>query len=238
MKKVIITGCSKGIGQSITEVLLSNDYYVLGCSRNKNDFIKNVENTHENFTFIEADLSKEDDLNSIIQELEKDEFYALVNNAGVGLDGILATLPVLDIEKLISLNLKAPILLSRAMSRNIIKYKTAGRIVNISSIISQSGYNGLSVYSATKAGLNGLTISLARELGRTGTTVNAILPGYIKTEMTDSLTTKQLNQIIRRTPLNKLTETRDISSMVNFLLSNDANSITGQLIKIDNGVTV
>ena len=124
------------------------------------------------------------------------------------------------------------------MSRNIIKNKTAGRIINISSIISERGYNGLSVYSSTKSGLNGLTISLARELGRTGTTVNSILPGYIKTDMTNKLGESQINQILRRTPLGKLPDPEDISSLVNYLLSTEAKSITGQLIKVDGGISV
>jgi len=238
MKKVILSGCSKGIGKSIAEVLLNNGYFVLGISRKNNTFTKKLINEYKNFEYIEADLLNDKDLEKVLKEIDNEPLYALVNNAGVGLDGILATLPVSDIDKLISLNLRAPILLSRAMSRNLIKSKTPGRIINISSIISQSGYNGLSVYSATKSGLNGLTISLARELGRTGTTVNAILPGYIKTEMTNKLTEKQLEQIIRRTPLGKLTETNDIAYLVEFLLSDKATSITGQLIKVDNGITV
>ena len=137
-----------------------------------------------------------------------------------------------------NINLHSSILLSRFFSRNIIKYKTSGRIINISSIISDRGFNGLSVYSATKAGLNGLTLSLARELGRTGTTVNAILPGFIETEMSSGLNDKQLNQILKRTPIGKLAEKSDISSLVEYLLSEDASSITGQLIKIDGGNTV
>lgn len=238
MKKVILTGCSKGIGQSITKTLLKKEYFVIGISRNSNDFIEQTTNEYKNFEYFEADLLEENELEKVIEEFDKNKIFGLINNAGVGLDGILATLPVTDIDKLISLNLRAPILLSRAMSRNIVKNRTAGRIINISSIISQNGYNGLSVYSATKAGLNGLTISLARELGRTGTTVNAILPGYIKTEMTNSLSVKQLDQIVRRTPLGKLTETDDISYIVDYLLSEKAKSITGQLIKVDNGITV
>lgn len=238
MKKVIVTGCSKGIGASITRELLNSNYFVIGCSRNENEFILETSNTFENFLHIKSDLTDASSLNKVLDIFNQEAIYGLINNAGLGLDGILATIPDKDIDKLISLNLKVPILLSRSMSRNIIKYKTEARIINISSIISQSGYNGLSVYSSTKAGLNGLTISLARELGRTGTTVNAILPGYIKTEMTNKLSDKQLNQIIKRTPLGKLVKTEDISAIVKFLLSKEAGSVTGQLIKVDSGITV
>tara|TARA_Y100000389_G_scaffold179013_1_gene192688 strand:+ start:3713 stop:4429 length:717 start_codon:yes stop_codon:yes gene_type:complete len=238
MKKIILTGCSKGIGKSITKNLLNNEYFVIGISRNSNNFIEQVKNDNKNFEHIEADLLDDKNLDKVLEVFDKDNLYGLINNAGVGLDGILATLPITDIDKLISLNLRVPILLARAMSRNIVKNKTAGRIINISSIISQNGYNGLSVYSATKSGLNGLTLSLARELGRTGTTVNAILPGYIKTDMTNKLSDKQLDQIVRRTPLGKLTTTDDIANIIEYLLSKKGKSVTGQLIKVDNGITV
>ncbi len=238
MKKIILTGCSKGIGKSITNNLLKNKFFVIGISRNSNNFIEKVKNDNKNFEHIEADLLDDNDLDKVLEVFDKHNLYGLINNAGVGLDGILATLPIKDIDKLISLNLRVPILLSRAMSRNIVKNKTTGRIINISSIISQNGYNGLSVYSATKSGLNGLTLSLARELGRTGTTVNAILPGYIKTDMTNKLSDKQLDQIVRRTPLGKLTDTDDVANIVEYLVSKKAKSVTGQLIKVDNGITV
>ncbi len=238
MKKILLTGCSKGIGKSILENLLQEDYYVIGCSRVINRDVENLLEKYENFKFLNIDLTDETSLNNLLKEFDNNIIYGLVNNAGVGLDGILATLPVSDIDKLINLNLRVPIILSRSMSRNLIKHKTAGRIINISSIISERGYNGLSVYSSTKAALNGLTISLARELGRTGTTVNSILPGYIKTDMTNKLDEKQINQIIRRTPLGKLSDPEDVSGLVQYLLSPLAKSITGQLIKVDNGISV
>lgn len=237
MKNVLITGCSKGIGKEITKILLSNNYSVIGCARNSNKFLDETILKYNNFKFIRADLSN-NEIKNVLKEFEQKKIYALINNAGIGLDGILATLPVNDIDKLLNLNLRVPILLSRAMSRNIIKHKTSGRIINISSIISESGFKGLSVYSATKAGLNGLTLSLARELGKTGTTVNSILPGYIKTDMSNKLSDKQLKQILNRTPLGRLTDTKDVAELVLFLLSSKSESITGQTITIDSGTTV
>ena len=135
MKKIILTGCSKGIGKSITNNLLKNKFFVIGISRNSNNFIEKVKNDNKNFEHIEADLLDDNDLNKVLEVFDKHNLYGLINNAGVGLDGILATLPIKDIDKLISLNLRVPILLSRAMSRNIVKNKTTGRIINISSII-------------------------------------------------------------------------------------------------------
>ena len=143
---------------------MESNYYVIGCSRDSNKDLEKLLLKYENFKYLSVDLSSDDELEVLLKEFDNEEIYGLINNAGVGLDGILATLPISDINKLLSLNLKTPIILCRAMSRNIVKHKTAGRIINISSIISVRGYNGLSVYSSTKSGLNGLTISLARDL--------------------------------------------------------------------------
>jgi 3-oxoacyl-[acyl-carrier protein] reductase len=112
-----------------------------------------------------------------------------------------------------------------------------GRIINISSIIGSRGYNGLSVYSATKAGLDGVTRSLARELGQRQITVNSVAPGYMQTDMSSGLGEDRLKQIVRRTPMNKLAVIEDIIPLVKFLLSESAGMITGQTIMVDGGIS-
>ena len=237
-KTILLSGASRGIGLDIATKLVKNKYNLIVCSRSTSKELNDIMDQNDSITHYKVDLESNKSTNEFLNSIQDIEFYGLINNAGYAREGILATLPEVEIEKMININLKSSILLSRFFSRNIIKYKTSGRIINISSIISDRGFNGLSVYSATKAGLNGLTLSLARELGRTGTTVNAILPGFIETEMSSGLNDKQLNQILRRTPIGKLAEKSDISSLVEYLLSEDASSITGQLIKIDGGNSV
>jgi 3-oxoacyl-[acyl-carrier protein] reductase len=112
-----------------------------------------------------------------------------------------------------------------------------GRIVNISSIIGTRGYNGLTVYSATKAGIDGFTRSLAREVGRRQITVNAVAPGYMETEMSSGLSNGQKSQIVRRTPLNRLAGLQDVLPLICFLLSDQAQMITGQTILVDGGIS-
>ena len=141
-----------------------------------------------------------------------------------------------QISELIKVNIEAPIFLTKYASRSMLM-KLRGRIINISSIIASTGFNGLSVYGATKASLNGFTKSLARELGKAKITVNTIAPGYMQTAMTSGLQGKKLESIKRRSPLGHLATVTDVAGTVAYLLSNDAKNITGTTITVDAGST-
>jgi 3-oxoacyl-[acyl-carrier protein] reductase len=132
--------------------------------------------------------------------------------------------------------LEAPILLTKYVLRAML-VEGGGRIVNISSIIAGSGFNGLAVYGATKAGLAGFTRSLAREAGKAGITVNTVAPGYMATEMTRGLEGPKLEAIVRRSPLGRLAEIRDVAGAVAYLLSDEASGITGTTLTVDAGST-
>jgi 3-oxoacyl-[acyl-carrier protein] reductase len=162
--------------------------------------------------------------------------YGLVNNAGLGTAGVLAMMRDEQIEKLIRLNTLSPIVLTRHVVRSMMSER-AGRIVNISSIVATTGYQALSVYSATKAALIGFTRSLARELGQLGITVNAVAPGFVDTEMTREMEPRQREQIIRRSALRRLPEPTDVAAAVNFLMSEQARNITGTTLTVDAGNT-
>jgi len=161
--------------------------------------------------------------------------WGLVNNAGMARDGVLATLPEVDIETMIAVNLTGSITAARAFLRTKLERRGPGRIVNISSIIGQRGFTGLSAYSATKAGLDGFTRSLAREVGRLRITVNSVAPGYLDTDMSETLTAGQREQIVRRTPLGRLGKAEDVVPVVRFLLSDEAAFVTGQTLVVDGG---
>ena len=162
--------------------------------------------------------------------------YGLVNNAGLGTEGILATMPTPSIEKLVQLNTIAPIVLTKHVVRSMMN-EGAGRIVNISSVIASTGYSGLSVYAATKASMIGFTKSLAREVGRLGITVNAVAPGFMETELTASLNDAHRQQIARRSALQRLPEVEDVANAVAFLMSEQARNITGTVLTVDAGST-
>ena len=162
--------------------------------------------------------------------------YALINNAALGHDGVLATMHEKDIHDLIKVNIEAPILLAKYVSRSMLLNKI-GRIVNVGSIIGSTGFNGLSVYGATKSALGGFTKSLARELGKANITVNTLAPGYMETNMTKGLQGEKLQSITRRSPLGRLAGVDDAAQAALFFLSDGAGSITGSTITVDAGST-
>lgn len=166
---------------------------------------------------------------------EHGALYGLVNNAALGVDGILATMHVSDISKILRVNLEAPILLAKFSCRSMLTQRD-GRIINITSIIASTGFNGLSIYGASKAGLVGFTRSLSRELGKAGITVNCVAPGFMETDMTSGLVGEKLESIRRRTTLG-LPLVEDIAGAVSYLLSPDGKRITGTTLTVDGGST-
>ena len=149
---------------------------------------------------------------------------------------VLATMHESDISSLLKVNIEAPILLTKYVSRSMLLNR-GGRIVNVGSIIGSTGFNGLSVYGATKSALGGFTKSLARELGKSQITVNTLAPGYMETNMTGGLVGDKLEKIKRRSCLGRLANVKDAASMALFLLSEDAEGITGATFTVDAGST-
>jgi 3-oxoacyl-[acyl-carrier protein] reductase len=141
-----------------------------------------------------------------------------------------------EIERLVRLNTLSPIVLSKYLVR-MMMVKGEGRIVNVSSIVATTGFQGLSVYAATKASMIGFTRSLAREVGRAGINVNAVAPGFVDTDMTRDMGMKEREQIVRRSALRRLPEIEDVANAVEYLLSEKARNITGTVITVDAGGT-
>ena len=236
---VLLSGGSRGLGLVILEGLLGEGYRVGTFSRTASPRVEELQRTHaEQFRYFPGDMGPPDSLESVVKmtETEIGPIEALINNAGIALDGVLATMPPSDMEKLIRINLLGTLLLSRHVSRQML-VRSRGIIVNISSIVGLRGYSGLSAYAATKAGLDGMTRALAREVGPRNIRVNSIAPGYLETEMTGELGKDQRGQIIRRTPLGRLGRPEDVVGAVLFLLSPSSSFITGQTIVVDGGIT-
>lgn len=239
MKTVLVTGGNRGLGLAITTRLLHESYRVVVVARTCTESIdKLIKETDGNVAFEPFDFSKTGGIHSFVRQLcdRHGNFWGLVNNAAIGLDAVLATQHESDIDALIRINLTAPILLTKSVCRQML-VAGEGRIVNISSITANTGFSGLSVYGATKAGIVGFTKSLARELGKAGITVNAVSPGYMQTEMTQSLQGEKLQSIVRRSPLGRLASVDDVAGAVAYLLGADGASITGATLTIDAGGT-
>ncbi|GAA0537875.1 SDR family NAD(P)-dependent oxidoreductase [Rheinheimera aquimaris] len=238
-KLVIVTGASRGLGLAICRQLLQQGYTVLALARTlSSDLNALTEQYGSGLTFVSVDLSDLDNIQPLCSEMIKQHGrpYALINNAAVGYDGVLATMHNSEINALLNLNVQAPILLTKYLLRPML-LNQSGRIINISSIIARTGFNGLSVYAASKAALEGFTKSLSREVGKAGITVNCVAPGYMQTEMTNSLQGNKLESIKRRSPLGRLATPDDAAATVLYLLSEQAAAVTGTTITVDAGST-
>jgi 3-oxoacyl-[acyl-carrier protein] reductase len=241
MRNVLVTGASRGIGLAIAQKLAAAGYNVIGVARRESDEFKDavrelgdVGGLH----FKAFDLSEIDAIPAFVKML-REEFgaiYGLVNNAGIGTEGLLATMHNSEIEALVRLNVLSPVILTKYVVRHMMA-DGEGRIVNMSSIIASTGYNGLSVYGATKAAATGFTRSLAREVGKLGITVNAIAPGFIATELTQGLSDEARARIAGRSALRRLPEAGDVARMVEYLLGDGGRNVTGSVLTIDAGNT-
>jgi 3-oxoacyl-[acyl-carrier protein] reductase len=240
MRNVLVTGGSRGIGLAIANRLANAGYNVIAVARRESDDLRATirEVGADRLHFKACDLSEVHALPAFLKAL-RDEFgaiYGLVNNAGISTEGLLATMRNSDIEALLRLNVLSPIILTKYVVRQMMA-DGEGRIVNISSIIASTGYNGLSVYGASKAAATGFTRSLAREVGKLGITVNAIAPGFIDTELTQGLSDEGRKRIASRSALRRLPESGDIASMVEYLLGDGGRNITGTVLTVDAGNT-
>jgi 3-oxoacyl-[acyl-carrier protein] reductase len=243
MHNVVVTGGSRGIGLAIVQRLAAAGYNVIAVARRESDELRAaigevVKQGKGGLHFRAFDLSEVDAIPAFVKTL-RDEFgaiYGLVNNAGIGTEGLLATMHNTEIEALLRLNVLSPVILTKYVVRHMMA-DGAGRIVNMSSIIATTGYNGLSVYGATKAAATGFTRSLAREVGKLGITVNAIAPGFIDTELTGNLSDDARKRIAGRSALRRLAEVDDVARMVEYLLGDGGRNITGSVLTIDAGNT-
>lgn len=239
MRNVIVTGSAKGLGLEISKQLANAEYNVIGISRTLTSEYETLQAEYPGqVSFYQFDFSNTKGISSLVKQITKEHgrIYGLINNAALGHDGVLATMHESDITELIKVNIEAPILLTKYVSRSMLLNNT-GRIVNVGSIIGSTGFNGLSVYGATKSALGGFTKSLARELGKAKITVNTLAPGYMETNMTDGLIGEKLEKIKRRSCLGRLANVSDAASMALFLISENAAGVTGAIFTVDAGST-
>jgi 3-oxoacyl-[acyl-carrier protein] reductase len=232
VRNVVVTGGSRGIGFGIAQALGEAGYRVIVVARNRPGV------PLDRCSFMPWDLAAVETIHQLAAALREQfgPIYGLVNNAGIGTSGVLATMPDSQITRLVQMNVTAPITLTKYVVRPMMTAR-AGRVVNISSVVASTGFSGLSAYSASKAAMVGFTRALAREVGPLGITVNAVAPGFIDTEMTHGLNEAQRRKVERRSALQRMATVTDVASAVGFLMSDKAANITGTVMTVDAGNT-
>ena len=243
MRNILVTGGSRGLGLGIARRLAASGFRVVAIARKETDQLATAMAEATSCGtgachFRACDLTDVAALPGMVKEIRSQfgPIYGLVNNAGIGTAGVLATMKEADIEHLVRLNVVAPVMLTKYVVRSMMT-QGDGRIINISSVVAQTGYSGLSVYSATKASLSGFTRSLAREVGSLGITVNAVAPGFIDTDMTHALSASERAKIERRSALRRMPAIEDVANLVDYLVSEKARNITGVVMTVDAGNT-
>ena len=239
MKNYLVTGAAKGLGLAITHELLSDpNNAVYGLNRGNSPEYEALMKTHAGRCFFQSyDLQNIDDMRKTIfvDFLQKNSIHGFVNNAALAYDDIITNLRLDPLEAMFRVNVFAPMMLTKLAIRNMLLHKVKGSIVHISSISVHTGYKGLSMYAASKGALEAFSKNTAREWGSTGVRSNALVAGFMETEMSATLDADQKSRIYARTSLKKPTEKQSVAATVSFLLSENARSITGQVIHVDSG---
>jgi 3-oxoacyl-[acyl-carrier protein] reductase len=237
----LVSGGSRGLGAELCRQFLAAGYRVATFSRTASPFVEAIAGApgaDQRFFFRPADLTDRVACARVVSEVEQvwGPIRVLINNAGIAGDGLLTELSPEDIDQVIAVNLTGTIQLTRLVVQSMLRLEW-GRVINISSITSSAAFRGLTVYGATKAGLEAFGRTLARELGPRGITVNAIAPGYLRTEMSGVLDEDALTRLARRTPVGRLGEPSEVAPLALYLASRQADFITGQTLVIDGGLT-
>lgn len=238
-KTILISGISRGLGLAIAELALRNGYKVAGFSRSITDSIKKLKDREDVFLYKELDANNTQSIKEFVSNVEKKfgEIECLINNAAIGQDSLFTHTTDTNIEKIIATNISAPIIITKAVVRSMIKKGNPGSIINITSICGSKGFSGLTVYSATKGALEAFTRSLAVELGERKILVNCIAPGFFASELSSVLGDGEINTIKRRTPTKNLVKIDEIVKLIEFLLLHNSN-ITGQTLYVDGGLSI
>ncbi len=236
MKRVLISGGSRGIGRGLVEAFSRNGDKVAFVYKNNHEAACEVANA-TGAVAICADVSDPQEVRRVVKEAEQalgGHIEALINNAGVSLISVMQDVTDAQWREVLDTNLSGAFYLSREVLSGMISAKS-GRIIHIGSMWGKVGASCEVAYSAAKAGLRGLTLSMAKELAPSGITVNCVEPGVIDTAMNAKLGEATLSALVDETPLGRLGTPEDVAAAVLFLASDEASFITGQMLSVDGG---
>jgi 3-oxoacyl-[acyl-carrier protein] reductase len=236
-KVALVTGASRGIGAACALRLGMQGYRVCVHYRGEKERAHEIAKQIPESLAVKFDLEEKDAAQELVA-LIKTEFGqldVLVNNAGISIDQVLPFAKPEDFDRLIAVNLRPVFVLSKLCGKLMMRRKS-GRIINLTSVVGHTGNAGQSMYSTTKAAITGFSKSIAHDLAPFGVLVNCVAPGFIKTDMTDALTEEVKEQILTKIPLKRLGTVDEVANAVAFLVSDQANYITGTTIHVNGGM--
>ncbi len=239
-RTALVTGASRGIGKACASALALAGYRVILAARSLEklqEAAAAIQTAGGESFVIEMDVASRESIADGISKASKEfgRIEVLVNNAGITKDGLAVRMKQADWSMVLETNLSGAFFAIQQVLPGMMRERW-GRIVNISSVVGESGNAGQANYAASKAGLIGLTKSLAQEIGSRNITVNAVAPGYIETDMTQGLTPELKQKMLDQTPLKRMGTAEDIANAVKFLVSDEADFITGHVLDVNGGI--
>ncbi len=238
-QKVFVTGGSRGIGAAIVKLLAERGAQVAFTYSSREDAAKKLlgELPGQGHFCVQMNTADESSVDAAInQTLEKfGNIDGVVNNAGITKDTLLLRMKSEDFDAVVQTNLRGTFLVTKGFLKSMIKARK-GSIVNITSVIGQTGNAGQANYAASKAGIEAFSRSVAQEVGSRGVRVNCIAPGFIGTEMTEVLTEDQKKMILAKIPMDRIADPSEIATVVSFLISDDSKYITGHTLSVNGGM--
>ncbi|GAB6091465.1 3-oxoacyl-[acyl-carrier-protein] reductase [Spirochaeta dissipatitropha] len=240
-KIALVSGGSRGIGKDIVLRLAvqgaSVYYFSQSVGPHSEEFAAAAAENNVFITHKQGSIADSERVNEVVKEIlaECDGVDILVNNAGITRDGLIMRMSDEDWQQVLDINLNGMFYLCRALTRSMLKRRT-GSIINISSIVGIIGNAGQSNYCASKAGMIGFSKSLAREFSSRGVRVNAIAPGFIRTDMTDALSDEHKDALTQQIPLGRIGDSHEVADAAVFLASDMASYITGQVLEVTGGL--
>ena len=242
MKNILITGISHGVGLYLTRLLLSmNKYVIYGISRQKTPELEELmEKYPNNIKWKSFDLEYPHNIEKELFEdfinIKTTPLYAFINNAAILYKELIARIDIEQMNSLMQINLISPIILTKFVLRNFLYHKTAGTIIHLSSICAHRGFDGLSMIGASKGGIEAFSRNTAMEYGKKGIRSNNVVIGILDVGMSFDVTDKQRDDIFNSSSLKGYTDINSVIHTINYLLSEQAQSITGQNLHVNAGI--
>ena len=235
-KKILITGASGGIGNSLVKKFYNLDNKIIATGTNV-EKLSNLKKTFPNINTEIFRLEEHEKIENFIDSIDKklDGIDILINNAGITLDNLSIRLTEENWKKVLDINLTSTFLMCKFAIKKMLR-KKYGKIINITSIVGHTGNIGQANYSASKAGIIAFSKSLALEYAKKNININCVSPGFIQTEMTDKINEEFKNNLIKKIPSGKLGSGDDVSNCVAFLASDEANYVNGETIHVNGGM--